>query len=89
MKALVLSLIHILFSIILSTKESGCFLFFRSSCLLYTSSSGIGVKNVNDRLKIYFGEKYGISIKSELDEGTVVTVRIPQIRKENENEIQV
>ncbi len=55
----------------------------------HSDSSGIGVKNVNDRLKIYFGEKYGISIKSELDEGTVVTVRIPQIRKENENEIQV
>ena len=55
----------------------------------HSDSSGIGVKNVNDRLKIYFGEKYGISIKSELDEGTTVTVRIPQIRKENENEIQV
>lgn len=53
----------------------------------HSDSSGIGVKNVNDRLKIYFGEKYGISIKSELDVGTIVTVRIPQIRKENDNEI--
>ena len=47
-----------------------------------SDSSGIGVKNVNDRLKIYFGDKYGISIKSELDVGTVVTVRIPKIEKE-------
>lgn len=51
-----------------------------------SDSSGIGVKNVNDRLKIYFGEKYGLSIKSELDVGTVVTVRIPKIKKEPENE---
>ena len=51
-----------------------------------SDSSGIGIKNVNDRLKIYFGEKYGISIKSELDEGTAITVRIPKIEKEPERE---
>lgn len=45
-----------------------------------SDSSGIGVKNVNDRLKIYFGENYGISIKSELDVGTTVTVKIPKIK---------
>lgn len=52
-----------------------------------SDSSGIGIKNVNDRLKIYFGENYGISIKSELDVGTTVTVRIPQLREEPENEV--
>lgn len=53
-----------------------------------SDSSGIGVKNVNDRLKIYFGDDYGITIESELDVGTVVTVRIPKLDKEAENEIQ-
>lgn len=53
-----------------------------------SDSSGIGVKNVNDRLKIYFGDNYGITIESELDVGTVVTVRIPKLDKEAENEIQ-
>ena len=47
---------------------------------------GIGVKNVNDRLKIYFGEKYGITIESELDEGTAVKILIPKIRSEKEAE---
>lgn len=47
-----------------------------------SDSGGIGVKNVNDRLKIYFGEKYGLSIESELDVGTTVTVRIPKIDEE-------
>ena len=31
--------------------------------------TGIGIKNVNDRIKIYFGEEYGLTITSELDEG--------------------
>ena len=52
-----------------------------------SDSVGIGVKNVNDRLRIYFGEKYGISIKSELDEGTEVTVRIPGNAEDRQNEI--
>ncbi|HPZ00104.1 MAG TPA: ATP-binding protein [Clostridiales bacterium] len=51
-----------------------------------SDNSGIGVKNVNDRLKIYFGEAYGIQIESELDVGTTVTVRIPRIEKGRENE---
>ena len=45
-----------------------------------SDSSGIGVKNVNDRLKIYFGDKYGLTIESELDVGTSVTVRKMCIR---------
>ena len=36
--------------------------------------SGIGVKNVNERIKLYFGEKYGLSIESEPDEGTTVKI---------------
>ncbi len=49
-----------------------------------SDSGGIGVKNVNDRLKIYFGEAYGIEIHSEPDVGTKVEVRIPKIEKEAE-----
>ena len=51
-----------------------------------SDSKGIGVKNVDDRLKIYFGEEYGITIDSELDIGTTVTIKIPKIEKGHENE---
>jgi two-component system sensor histidine kinase YesM len=44
-------------------------------------SSGVGIKNVNERIKIYYGEKYGINIESEPDEGTDVYIRIP-LKKE-------
>ncbi|RUS42442.1 sensor histidine kinase [Cohnella sp. AR92] len=40
---------------------------------------GIGISNVNERIQLYFGQAYGISIRSELAEGTVVTIRIPKI----------
>lgn len=43
---------------------------------------GIGIKNVNDRVKIYFGEQYGITIFSELDEGTKVEIRMPKVLEE-------
>lgn len=51
-----------------------------------TDHHGIGVKNVNDRIKIYFGDKYGIKVRSELDEGTCVTIRIPKITEERKYE---
>ncbi len=45
--------------------------------------NGIGIKNVNDRVKIYFGEQYGVTISSELDEGTKVEIRMPKILEED------
>ena len=43
--------------------------------------TGIGIKNVNDRLKIYFGKQYGLHISSELDIGTCVEIRMPKIKE--------
>lgn len=41
--------------------------------------SGVGVINVHSRIRLMFGEEYGLSIESEPDEGTRVTIRIPAI----------
>ncbi|ETT60799.1 sensor histidine kinase [Paenibacillus sp. FSL H8-0457] len=41
--------------------------------------SGYGVKNVDDRIKLTYGEEYGVSIFSRLGIGTAVTIRIPVI----------
>ncbi|MDD4851041.1 MAG: sensor histidine kinase [Gemmiger sp.] len=43
--------------------------------------TGIGIKNVNDRLRIYFGEPYGLHITSEPDVGTCVEIRMPKVRE--------
>ena len=47
-----------------------------------TDSKGIGVKNVNDRIKIYFGDDYGIIVESELDVGTMITIKIPAVMED-------
>jgi len=45
--------------------------------------SGIGLWNVNQRIALYFKGDYGLSIKSELDEGTTVTIHLPKILYED------
>lgn len=44
-----------------------------------SSGNGIGLKNVQDRIKISFGEDYGISIASKKDCYTKVIVKIPLV----------
>ena len=39
--------------------------------------SGIGLKNVDQRIKLYFGQEYGLEIKSEPDVGTRVRIHLP------------
>ncbi len=43
--------------------------------------SGVALKNVHDRIKLYFGDEFGIQIESRLEEGTTVKVWIP-VKKE-------
>lgn len=46
--------------------------------LVKTQTTGYGVKNVNDRLVVLYGERYGLQITSKLGVGTKVEVRIPK-----------
>lgn len=45
-------------------------------------SYSIGLSNVHQRLRILFGEPYGMSIQSEPGVHTVVTIAMPAMRKE-------
>ena len=46
------------------------------------ATKGYGVKNINFRLKLYFGEAYGIRYESAPGGGTTVTARIPAMSVE-------
>lgn len=39
--------------------------------------SGIGLKNVHERIQLYFGKEYGLKIFSEPDEGTIIRIHMP------------
>jgi two-component system, sensor histidine kinase YesM len=40
---------------------------------------GIGIQNVDERIKLLYGEKYGVTIASNPGEGTRVKIRLPLI----------
>ena len=42
-------------------------------------NGSIGLKNINSRIRLYYGDDYGLEITSEQDKGTTVQIRIPEI----------
>lgn len=48
--------------------------------------SGVGLINVHKRIQLRFGENYGIQIESELDVGTKVTIQIPAVIYNEQNQ---
>lgn len=40
--------------------------------------TGIGINNVDDRIKLIYGMDYGIKIHSEVNKGTTVMIRLPK-----------
>jgi two-component system sensor histidine kinase YesM len=43
----------------------------------------IGIRNVHERIRLNYGDVYGLTIKSERDQGTSVTLVLPVIEGEN------
>ena len=46
---------------------------------LSVSREGYGIFNVNERIRLHFGQRYGLTLESVWGEGTVATVRLPCI----------
>lgn len=50
--------------------------------------SGFGLKNVEERIKLYFGADYGVIIRSREPRGTEVLIKIPRISKFDKRKIK-
>lgn len=48
----------------------------------FSEQRSIGLKNVDARIKLYFGKEYGIELDSRTSEYTKVTIRIPSKQKD-------
>ncbi|MGP1589537.1 MAG: sensor histidine kinase [Oribacterium sp.] len=46
--------------------------------ILENDSESIGTANVNQRIKIIYGKEYGVEYHSQLNDGTMVIIRIPR-----------
>lgn len=47
----------------------------------------IGVKNIQERIKILYGPQYGLSYESEINKYTIVNILLPFEEKERENNV--
>jgi two-component system LytT family sensor kinase len=54
----------------------------RLDAVLAGAGGGIGVSNVDARLRATFGERYALRIESALDEGTTAVMTVPNLRGE-------
>ncbi|SDF40635.1 sensor histidine kinase [Marvinbryantia formatexigens DSM 14469] len=79
-------------NVLLAVKDNGIGIPEEEAQLLLTDNnrvhkhgSGVGLVNVNQRIQLLFGKAYGLSIESEPDEGTVVSIRLPAIPFTEEN----
>ncbi len=56
----------------------------KAETLVTYQAKGYGLKNVNDRIRLLYGENYGIRILSAPDEGTTVMMRFPKEGRKDE-----
>lgn len=51
--------------------------------------TGIGLENIEQRIKLYFGEQYGVELYSEIEVGTTVKVILPLVRTEEDRQDKI
>ena len=79
--------------LVLSVTDNGCGMtkeraeaLLRGDFVQTGKGSGVGLRNVQERIQLVFGEKYGLRILSEPDEGTCVEIHLPAIPYEEMKE---
>lgn len=66
-------------------KETVAILLEKSDEISNAKFNKIGLYNINDRIKLNFGEKYGIFFKSSQGNGTTVYIHLPLLKAEEFN----
>ncbi len=65
--------------IVLTVEDNGVGMSDEQAARILTEESkGYGVRNVNERIKLYYGEQYSLQIESKIGEGTKTCIRIPK-----------
>jgi len=66
-------------AIFLEVEDDGCGMSPKQvdSLLIPDSKTGYGIKNVHERVQLAYGQSYGVSIQSQVELGTKVTIILP------------
>ncbi len=68
--------------IVFYVEDNGCGILQEKITEIFgQKNNSIGIQNTDKRLRMIYGEKYGVSISSQVGEGTTVFIRIPDSRK--------
>jgi two-component system sensor histidine kinase YesM len=49
----------------------------QTESIALVEDAGFGIQNVNTRLKLYYGRQYGLTVESEYQQGTRISLTIP------------
>ena len=52
----------------------------KAATIITRDSKGYGIRNVNERIQLYYGEQYCLTVRSKINEGTCITVTLPKTR---------
>lgn len=64
--------------IVFEVIDDGCGISDKSiNDIFNKNSASLGMRNVDERIKFYYGNEYGVTIKRAVERGTVVTITIP------------
>lgn len=63
-----------------TVSDNGCGMDEKTlATITSTETKGYGIRNVDQRIKLYFGDIYGITYESTPGEGTTATITLPLI----------
>lgn len=65
-----------------AVEDNGCGISEEKLEMIRRGDANVGLMNVNERIKAYFGDPFGLSIDSKPGEGTRVTICLPGPEKE-------
>jgi two-component system, sensor histidine kinase YesM len=73
--------------IILSVQDNGIGMNAKQLQNILTDQSsnvlhGYGIRNINERIKLFYGNEYGLSYENSQNSGTTVTIKIPAMKLE-------
>lgn len=70
-------------SLFISIEDNGLGIEESKLATLFESSTGVGVTNVNERLRVLFGSSYRLTVDSKLGEGTKTLIELPDFESDS------
>jgi two-component system sensor histidine kinase YesM len=58
------------------------------SSIISSNSSGYGMRNVHERIQLYYGAQYGLEITSQINRGCRVEISFPKRKRQKKTKLK-